>query len=150
VVLLRGWGGGQDARPSSSTLQGESSAFASEVPDEERHGEHYGREDAAILAGREPGALTRTVEPDLLNVLLLSLAVSWAALPQVVRMITGATTGAEEDTRRRASVVEAVRRRAGPAAGPPAWPRPPSPAGPSGGTVPPSCLMAWCSSTTTT
>ena len=49
--------------------------------------------------------------PDLLHFLLLSIAGYWAVLPQVARMITGATTDdTSEDARRRAFVVEAARR----------------------------------------
>jgi AcrR family transcriptional regulator len=97
-------------------LQWEALAFASEVPDEEHRQQHYGRKNAAVEEGRAAGAVTSAIAPDLLNFLLLSLAAYWAAVPQVARMITGATTEAEEEhVRRRASVVEAARRLADPA-----------------------------------
>ena len=48
-------------------------------------------------------------------ILVLSLAGWWATVPQVAKMITGAEeTDGAEDARRRASVVEAVRRMAVP------------------------------------
>ena len=96
-------------------LQWEALAFSGEVPDEQRRRLHYGRKSTAITAGQTAGVLTTAIAPDLLNVLLLSLAGYWAALPQVARMITGAVADADEDARRRASVVEAARRLISPA-----------------------------------
>lgn len=96
-------------------LQWEALAYSSDVPDEARRREHYGRKNAAIVAGQAAGVLDTGIDPDLLNILLLSLAGYWAALPQVARMITGATPDPEEDARRRASVVEAARRLISPA-----------------------------------
>ena len=49
-----------------------------------------------------------TIDPDLVHVMLLSLAAYWAALPQVARMIAAAAP--DEDARRRAREVEAARR----------------------------------------
>jgi hypothetical protein len=49
--------------------------------------------------------------PDVLHFMLLALAAYWAVLPQVARMITGATGDDDaEVARRRACVVEAARR----------------------------------------
>ena len=77
--------------------------------------EYYGRKTAAIGDAQSAGTLTAAIAPDLLDFLLLSLAGYWAAVPQVARMITGATTDvAQENARRRASVVEAARRLASP------------------------------------
>jgi AcrR family transcriptional regulator len=96
-------------------LQWEALAFESEVPEEQHRREFYGRKTAAIERGQDAGILTAALAPDLLNFLLLSLAGYWAAVPQVARMITGATTDdAEENARRRACVVEAARRLASP------------------------------------
>jgi hypothetical protein len=50
------------------------------------------------------------ITPEVLHVTLLSLVGYWFNLPQVARMITGATVEDDtEDARRRAAVVEAAR-----------------------------------------
>jgi AcrR family transcriptional regulator len=95
-------------------LQWEALAFSSEVPEERHRREFYGRKTAAIDNAQAAGVLTAGMAPDLLNFLLLSLAGYWAAVPQVARMITGASTDDAEDARRRACVVEAARRIASP------------------------------------
>jgi AcrR family transcriptional regulator len=96
-------------------LQWEALAFASDVADEEQRREFYGHKTAALRDAQKAGIVSATIGADLLNFLLLSLAGYWAAVPQVARMITGATTqDAEEDARRRACVVEAARRLASP------------------------------------
>jgi AcrR family transcriptional regulator len=96
-------------------LQWEALAFESEVPEEQHRREYYGRKTAAIGDAQSAGTLTAAIAPDLLDFLLLSLAGYWAAVPQVARMITGATTDVvREDARRCASVVEAARRLASP------------------------------------
>ena len=96
-------------------LQWEALAFESEVPEEQARREFYDRKTAAIEDGQAAGILTAAIAPDLLYFLLLSLAGYWAALPQVARMITGATTDdPAEDARRRAHVVEGARRLASP------------------------------------
>lgn len=52
----------------------------------------------------------RTLDSDHLMILVLALAGWWATVPQVARMMTGADeSDVDEDARRRASVVEAVR-----------------------------------------
>jgi AcrR family transcriptional regulator len=100
-------------------LQWEALAFASEVPEEQHRRTLYGGNTAAIGDAQAAGLLTAAIAPDLLNFLLLSLAGYWAAVPQVARMITGATTDdAQEDARRRACVVEAARRLASPTQNP--------------------------------
>lgn len=96
-------------------LQWEALAFESEVPEEQARREFYGSKTSAIEHGQAAGILTAAIAPDLLYFLLLSLAGYWATLPQVARMITGATTDhPAEDARRRACVVEAARRLASP------------------------------------
>src|SRR4051795_12081382 len=91
-------------------LQWEALAFPSEVPDEPARREYYSSKTAAIEDGQTAGALSAEMPPDLLNFLLLSLAGYWALVPQVARMITGATGDETEDARRRACVVQAARR----------------------------------------
>jgi AcrR family transcriptional regulator len=96
-------------------LQWEALTFASEVPEEQHRREYYRSKTAVIQAGQDAGALTAEIAPDLLNFLLLSLAGYWAAVPQVARMMTSATTDeSQESARRRACVVEAARRLASP------------------------------------
>jgi hypothetical protein len=90
-------------------------AFASEVPEEQHRREFYRGNTTAIGDGQAAGLLTSAIAPDLLNFLLLSLAGYSAAVPQVARMITGATTEEpQDDARWRACVVDAARRLAGP------------------------------------
>jgi AcrR family transcriptional regulator len=96
-------------------LQWESLTFESEVPEEQPRREFYGRKTAAIKDSQAAGIVTRAIDSDVLDFLLLSLAGYWAAVPQVARMITGAAADAEEDARRRACVVEAARRLTSPA-----------------------------------
>lgn len=96
-------------------LQWEALAFTTEVPDEPNRRDHYARKNAAVKEGQVAGVVTEEFAPDVLNFLLLSLAAYWSAVPQVARMITNsATPSDEEHARRRASVVEAARRLAGP------------------------------------
>jgi AcrR family transcriptional regulator len=90
-------------------LQWEALAFEAEVPEEDLRREFYGRNTATLTAGRDAGTITKTVAPDLLQFLLLSLAAYWALLPQVARMITGWVDDGEH-LRRRAAVVEAASR----------------------------------------
>jgi AcrR family transcriptional regulator len=93
----------------------EALTFSAEVPEEQHRREYYRSKTAVIQAGQDAGVLTAEIAPDLLNFLLLSLAGYWAAVPQVARMMTGATTDdPETDIRRRACVVEAARRLASP------------------------------------
>lgn len=91
-------------------LQWEALAFDAEVPEEELRREFYGRNTAVLAVGQAAGTITRTVAPDLLQFLLLSLSAYWAVLPQVARMMTGQVPDDAEDVRRRAAVVEAARR----------------------------------------
>lgn len=92
-------------------LQWEALAFESGVPEEQSRREFYGRKTAAIEDAQAAGIVTAVIAPDVLNFLLLSLAGYWAAVPQVARMITAASTDdAAENDRRRACVVEAARR----------------------------------------
>src|SRR4051794_4756393 len=96
-------------------LQWEALTFESEVPEEQQRREYYRSKTAVIQAGQDAGVLTAEIAPDLLNFLLLSLAGYWAAVPQVARMMTSATTDdAEVNARRRACVVAAAHRLASP------------------------------------
>ena len=89
------------------------SLFVDGVPDEGRRTAHYRAKVEAMAAGQRDGRVTDAVDADHLMFLVLSLAGWWATVPQVARMMTGAEdTDAGEDARRRASVVEAVRRMA--------------------------------------
>jgi AcrR family transcriptional regulator len=97
-------------------LQWEALSFESEVPEEELRHEAYAYKSRAIRDAQAAGVLTAAIAPELMNFLLLSLAGHWAAVPQVARMVTGATVDdIQEDARRRACVVEAARRLADPA-----------------------------------
>jgi AcrR family transcriptional regulator len=92
-------------------LQWEALTYDAEVPEEQPRREFYERNTSALAHGHFGGSVASTLVPDLLHFLLLSIAGYWAVLPQVARMITGATTDdASEDARRRAFVVEAARR----------------------------------------
>lgn len=92
-------------------LQWEALTFDGEVPEEERRREYYRSKTAAYAAAQVDGTITARVAPDLLYFSLLSLAAYWAALPQVARMITGASADdPDEDARRRAAVVHAAQR----------------------------------------
>jgi AcrR family transcriptional regulator len=92
-------------------LQWEALAFPAEVPDEQSRSDYYQRRTTALADGQSAGTLTATLAPDVLHFLLLSLGGYWANLPQVARMITGASADdPDEDARRRACVVEAARR----------------------------------------
>ncbi len=95
----------------SSMSQWEALAFESEVPDEQARREYYKGKTAAFRDAQAGGVITANIDPDLLCFLLISLAAYWASLPQVAQMITSASaSAADEDARRRASVVEAARR----------------------------------------
>jgi AcrR family transcriptional regulator len=89
----------------------EALAYPEEVPEEHLRRESYGTKTALIGAGQTQGTLTNEFPPDVLNFLLLAVAGYWAAMPQVARMITGASDNdVDETARRRASVVKAALR----------------------------------------
>ncbi|MDI6944464.1 TetR family transcriptional regulator [Microbacterium barkeri] len=92
-------------------LAWEALAYTDAVPDEEKRVERYARRTDEIRVAQEAGALTTSLDADMLHVLLLALAGYGALAPQVVRMITGVGT---DDERYRAAVVEAARRLAAP------------------------------------
>jgi AcrR family transcriptional regulator len=95
----------------SRLLQWEALTFDAEVPEEQARRDFYGLKTSALRDGQAAGAISSTVDPDLLHFLLVALPGYWAVLPQVARMITGAgAEDAAEDARRRAAVVEAARR----------------------------------------
>jgi AcrR family transcriptional regulator len=92
-------------------LQWEALTFTGEVPEEQQRREYYGHRSKTLADGQSNDQITTTMAPEVLHVMLLSLAGYWFNLPQVARMITGASVENEaEDARRRAAVVEAARR----------------------------------------
>lgn len=93
----------------SRLLRWEGLAFEGEVPDEGLRREYYGYKTNAVADGQREGVVTTSLDADHLAFLVLALAGWWSAVPQVARMITG-TDDADEQVRRRASVIEAARR----------------------------------------
>lgn len=91
----------------------EALTFDDEVPKEELRREHYQRKIAGMRSGQDSGALTRDVDPGALMLMIMSLTGWWSTAPQVARMLCGPLDEEEHD-RRRAVVVEAVRRLAAP------------------------------------
>ena len=91
----------------------EALTFDDEVPEEELRREHYQRKIAGMRSGQDSGALTRDVDPGVLMLMIMSLTGWWSTAPQVARMLCGPLDEEEHD-RRRAVVVEAVRRLAAP------------------------------------
>lgn len=73
----------------------------------------YADRTAELANAQASGAITRGIDPDLLNILLLGVAGYWSMLPRVTRMISGRDE-AEDHDRRRAAVIEAARRLATP------------------------------------
>jgi AcrR family transcriptional regulator len=79
--------------------------------DEVRRTEHYRRKVEAVAAAQRSGALDDGLDPAHLVFLLIALAAWWSSVPQLARMLTGASDGDPgEHARRRACVVEAARR----------------------------------------
>ena len=93
----------------SRLMRWEGLTFDGEVPDEKLRREYYGYKVDAVAKGQQQGTVTRALDADHLSFLILALAGWWSAVPQVARMLTGATSP-DEHARRRASVVEAARR----------------------------------------
>jgi AcrR family transcriptional regulator len=92
-------------------LQWEALTFAGEVPEEQQRRDYYSHRTEAIAAGQSSDQIPTEMAPEVLHFMLLSLVGYWFNLPQVARMITGATIDDDlEDARRRAAVVEAARR----------------------------------------
>lgn len=90
-------------------MRWEGLAFEGEVPDEKLRREYYGYKIQAVVDGQQQGTITNALDADHLAFLILALAGWWSAVPQVARMLTGEHS-LEENVRRRASVMEAVRR----------------------------------------
>ena len=85
-----------------------------EVPDERGRAEHYRAKADVFAAAQRDGLLVDDPDAPYLVFLVLALAAWWFAVPQVARMLTGASGDAKaERARRRAAVVEAARRLAG-------------------------------------
>lgn len=93
----------------SRLMRWEGLIFDGEVPDEAQRREHYSNKVQAMADSQRQGKVTRELDADHLAFLILALAGWWSAVPQVARMLTGRDDDAE-NTRRRASVVEAARR----------------------------------------
>ena len=91
----------------------EALTFDDEVPEEELRRAHYQRKITGVRGGQDAGALTRDVDPGALMLMIMSLTGWWSTAPQVARMLCGPLDEEEHD-RRRAVVVEAVRRLAAP------------------------------------
>jgi len=96
-------------------LHWEGLAYSGPVPDESARTGFYLAKVEAFEAARRRGALAGSPDAAHLVFLVLSLAAWWFAVPQVARMLTGADADDPgELARRRAAVVEAARRLAGP------------------------------------
>ncbi|MEV6319567.1 TetR family transcriptional regulator [Nocardia sp. NPDC051787] len=91
-------------------LQWEALTMSGTVPDEQRRSEMYADRTAQLARGQATGAVTGSLDPDILNVLILGVTGYWSMLPQVTRMIAGPGDSKQELARRRAAVVEAARR----------------------------------------
>jgi len=90
---------------------------AAEVPDEDVRGAYYREKVEAFAAGQRAGLLAEGPDAAHLVFLILSLAAWWFAVPQVVRMLRGATDDLEQERAlQRVAVVEAARRLALPSA----------------------------------
>lgn len=93
------------------------------VADEIRRSPLYKSKVETLAAAQREGLIDDAIDPDHLMFLFIALASWWDAAPQIARMLSGADPAdPDEQSRRRAAVVEATRRLA--------WPRdPPAPAG---------------------
>lgn len=80
-----------------------------DIVDEARRTEHYQQKVNAFRRAQEDGLLTPTIPAADMVFMVLALAAWWAAVPQVVRMVTGATDCTAAHDRRRASVAAAAR-----------------------------------------
>lgn len=97
-------------------LEWEALVIPDAVPDESHRRDRYDERTSQLAAGQASGALGSTIDPDLLNLLILAMVSHFMILPQVARMITGVDTpGPAEQARRRRAVVEAVTLMAAPA-----------------------------------
>ncbi|MEU8663340.1 hypothetical protein AB0C31_42605, partial [Actinoplanes philippinensis] len=95
-------------------LQWEALTITGEVPDEQRRRDRYADRTAELAHGQQTGALTTSLDADLLNLMILGIVGYWSILPHVTRMIAGSDDGEREKARCRAAVVEAARRLATP------------------------------------
>ena len=95
-------------------LQWEALAYGEKpVPDEDARVAHYRRKVAGFERSPRDGA----IDPAHLVFLAMAMATWWDAVPQLARMVTGVSeVTPDEHARRRATVVEAARRLAGPPA----------------------------------
>ena len=89
------------------------------VPEEPARSALYRRKLDVIGEAQRNGMIDDALEPAYLVFMLLALASWWTAQPQTARMLTGADPSApRERTKRRAAVVDAAMRLAGPVGGP--------------------------------
>ena len=83
--------------------------------DELKRSALYKEKVEAIAAAQREGLIDDAMDPAHLVFMLIALASWWDAAPQIARMLTGADPAdPDEQDRRRAAVVEAARRIAGP------------------------------------
>lgn len=100
----------------SRLLHWEGLTFGGHVPDESVRRVFYQQKVNEFASAQRDGLLSDAWDPDHLVFLVISLAAWWFAVPQVARMLTGATeVDAREHARRRAAVVHAARCLAAPA-----------------------------------
>jgi AcrR family transcriptional regulator len=85
------------------------------IADETNRTAHYQRKKLAYAAAQRDGILADDIAPDHLVFLIIALAAWWYSVPQLAHMLTGANDDDRtEHARRRASVVSAAQRLAGP------------------------------------
>ena len=83
--------------------------------DEQSRSAHYRSKVEEVAAAQREGLIDDAIDPAYLVFMLIALASWWEAAPQIARMLSGADPGdPDEQGRRRAAVVEAARRIAGP------------------------------------
>jgi AcrR family transcriptional regulator len=84
------------------------------LPDEAIRTRQYRDKVASLGESQRSGAISSAIPPEHLLFLLLALASSWVAAPQLARLITGVPGGEIDRSVRRAAVAEAARRLAQP------------------------------------
>ena len=106
----------QQAHPDLARLVlWEGLADAGVAQDEQSRGAHYRSKVEEVAAAQREGLIDDAIDPAYLVFMLIALASWWEAAPQIARMLSGADPAdPDEQGRRRAAVVEAFRRIAGP------------------------------------
>ena len=107
----------QRAHPDLARLvlwEGLADASAAQDDDPSR-GAHYRSKVEEVAAAQREGLIDDAMDPAYLVFMLIALASWWEAAPQIARMLSGTDPAdPDEQGRRRAAVVEAARRLAGP------------------------------------